>query len=157
MDKLRIYVCEDETEQRIYISEIIKNYILKNNLNAILELSTGDADEMIQHVKKVETVGLYFLDVNLNCDKSGIELGRIIRQYDTRGFIVMVTSYSNLANLTFSYKIEAMDYIEKRDLSVVKTRIEECILTALSRLKDTVYKTNKKKFKFNILLNDCIC
>lgn len=65
----------------------------------------------------------------------GFSLGEEIRKQDPRGFIVYVTAFSDFANKTFQYHIEAMDYIVKESPEKIKAGVARCLDTALSRLR----------------------
>ena len=45
------------------------------------------------------TVGIYFLDVDLKCSMNGIRLGEKIRELDTRGFIIFTTTHLDVVSL----------------------------------------------------------
>lgn len=124
---LKIFVCEDDLKQRKNIVGIIKNYILMQDYDLAFELETESPTVLLEYVSKLEkhTSGLYFLDVDLNTDMNGIALGAEIRKYDPNARIVFITTHTELAYLTFMYKVEA-----------------------LSRLKaDLLFLRNKRKYK----------
>lgn len=142
---LNIYVCEDNIQQRESFSKFIEDIIVIENLDMHLELSTEDPYAIIDHIKHRQPSGLYFLDVDLNSDINGIKLAEQIRQYDPRGFIVFVTTHSEMSYLTFVYRVEAMDYIIKDDYLNIKTRIHQCILDAYKK-HSTGKKENNRVF-----------
>lgn len=143
---LEIFVCEDDPEQRKRLSSYIENYIMMENLDMKLVISTGHSQEIIDYLQNNRVTGLYFLDVDLQEEKSGIALGAEIRQYDSLGAIVFVTTHSELTYLTFTYKVEAMDYITKDKFTDIRQRIIECIDTANKRYLQNKYN-NIKKFQ----------
>ena len=108
---LKIFVCEDNIEQKEKLKNIIENIILIENYDMNLELATGDPHKILNYLKSTETSGIYFLDVDLHCDINGIQLAEQIRKYDPRGFIIFITTHAEMSYLTFIYKVEAMDYI----------------------------------------------
>lgn len=142
---IEIFVCEDQREQREKINQYIKNYIIIENLDMKLTMSTDSPNDIIDYVKNSSTNGLYFLDVDLNHDINGIALGAEIRKHDPHGHIVFITTHSELIYLTFMYKVAAMDYIIKDDFSSMKSRIISCIDTVNTRIK-TDSKSSTKKF-----------
>ncbi|EDX66419.1 LytTR family DNA-binding domain-containing protein [Bacillus cereus] len=135
---LEIFICEDEIEQRERLKKYIENYIMIENLDMKIVVCTGEPQEVIDYLKENNSTGLYFLDVDLQADKSGIALGAEIRHYDTRGSIVFITTHSELTYLTFAYKVEAMDYITKDEFTDIQKRVIDCIDTANKR-----YITNR--------------
>ncbi|AIQ48896.1 histidine kinase [Paenibacillus sp. FSL R7-0273] len=143
---LEIFVCEDDPEQRKRLNTYIENYIMMENLDMKLVISTGRSQDVLDYLQNNRVTGLYFLDVDLQEEKSGIALGAEIRQYDSLGAIVFVTTHSELTYLTFTYKVEAMDYITKDKFTDIRQRVIECIDTANTRYLQNKYN-NIKKFQ----------
>ncbi|MBU3157716.1 LytTR family DNA-binding domain-containing protein (plasmid) [Clostridium estertheticum] len=128
---LGIILCEDNEHQKKQIESIIKNELINLKINLEIELSTKKYEEVIAYVKSNKKRSfIYFLDVDLKDQISGIELAKIIRRYDSNGYIVFITSHSELSLLTFKYKVQALDYILKSDSKNIKKKISECILEA---------------------------
>ncbi|MBQ1193702.1 MAG: response regulator transcription factor [Lachnospiraceae bacterium] len=129
---LKIYICEDNVEQREFITNVIEKYILMEDYNIHIEMSTCNPEKIIDRIEDGQT-GLYFLDIDLNCDMNGLELAQNIRKKDKRGFIVFVTSHSEMSYMTFTYKVEAMDFIVKGDSAQISEKIKKCIKEAYER------------------------
>jgi len=127
---LKIFVCEDNREQRERFYKIIKDIILIEELDMELALVSDKPDDIINYVSENNLSGLYFLDIDLKATINGIELATKIRKYDPRGFIVFVTTHAEMSYLTFLYKVEAMDYIIKDNYNNIKERIHQCIIDA---------------------------
>ncbi|HOV27593.1 MAG TPA: LytTR family DNA-binding domain-containing protein [Pseudobacteroides sp.] len=127
---LRIFVCEDNKEQRERFAKIIQDITMIENLDMELTLTTAKPDDILNYLSENDVSGLYFLDIDLKSSMNGIELAAKIREYDPRGFIVFVTTHSEMSYLTFIYKVEAMDYIIKDNYSNIKDRIHQCIINA---------------------------
>ncbi|MCL2398995.1 MAG: LytTR family DNA-binding domain-containing protein [Defluviitaleaceae bacterium] len=152
---LKVFVCEDNVEQREIIEKCIANYILIEDLNMKVVCSTGSPNDILTYFQNdSKVVGLYFLDIDLECDINGIQLAIEIRKHDPRGFIVFVTADADSHLLTFRYKVEAMDYIVKGDINI-KENICECIRNAYSlyTAKTTPLQNN---FVFNISRHNTI-
>ncbi|WP_096437912.1 LytR/AlgR family response regulator transcription factor [Alteribacter populi] len=141
---LDIFVCEDDPQQRERVTQYIQDYIMIEELDMNVTLSTDNPDEIISYLQTNNVNGLYFLDVDLKHEKSGIVLGAEIRKYDSRGSIVFVTSHSELTYLTFLYKVEALDYIIKDDFTDLQKRVIDCIVTANERYISDGSETNKR-------------
>lgn len=146
---LLVYICEDDPTQREYIETYIKSYIMIEDLDAKLVVSTGDPHMLIETLQKnLGSTGLYFIDVNLQTDMNGLELASQIRNIDTMGKIVFVTTHSELSYMTFTYKIEAMDYIIKGNTGELTGRIRDCVEVAFKRyLSDKGEKQDTFKYK----------
>lgn len=124
---LKVFICEDNKQQRENFSKMVQDIILIENYDIELDLSTGDPNELINYIDNNDISGLYFLDIDLKSEINGIELATKIRKYDPRGFIVFVTTHAEMSYLTFIYKVEAMDYIIKDNYNNIKERIHQCI------------------------------
>jgi two-component system response regulator AgrA len=140
---LNIYICEDNKEQRNIITNYINNVILIEDSDLELALSTADPHEVLSAIDNNKNVGLYFLDIDLNSDINGLTLAQQIRQKDPRGFIVFVTTHSEMCYMTFTYKVEAMDFIPKDDKENLHSRIHQCINNAYSRYSSSSNFSNK--------------
>lgn len=139
---LNIFICEDNTEFKNQLEKIIKNIILIESHEMKLSLSTKNPNELLNHLKKNDGVGIYFLDVDLKSNINGIQLAEKIRHFDSRGFIIFVTTHAEMSYLTFLYKVEAMDYIIKDNFNNIKMRIHECINNANNRYSSKEKKNN---------------
>ena len=140
---LKVFVCEDNEEQRDRITKIIDNIILIEDYDMKLELSTANPYEILENIRFTETSGIYFLDVDLHSDINGIQLAEKIREYDPRGFIIFVTVHAEMSYLTFMYKVEAMDYIIKDNYKNIYERVKECIDNAHNKYRAKVTDLQK--------------
>jgi len=127
---LKVFICEDNKEQRERFSKIVEDIILIENYDIEIELVTSDPNELIKYIENNDLSGLYFLDIDLKSEINGIELAVKIRKYDPRGFIVFITTHAEMSYLTFMYKVEAMDYIIKDNYNNIGERIHQCIADA---------------------------
>lgn len=130
---LNIYICEDNDNERDYLSQLIKNIILIEDYDLNFACATADPYELLNIISTDNNTGLYFLDIDLGKDIDGLLLAQKIRQYDQRGFIVFVTTHSEMSRLTFQYKVEAMDYIIKDEPKKINDHIHQCIIVAYQR------------------------
>lgn len=130
---LNIYVCEDDNTQRDYISKIIENFVLMEDIDLKFILSTSQPHQLLDSIKENNNTGLYFLDIDLKSDINGLVLAQEIRKMDSRGFIVFVTTHSEMSYMTFSYKVEAMDFIIKDNMDEIHDKIHKCIIDAYTK------------------------
>ncbi|MGG5342742.1 LytR/AlgR family response regulator transcription factor [Enterococcus sp. AZ192] len=141
---ISVIICEDDWRQRQTIEMYVKNYIMMESLDMELAFSTGNPLEVIEFVKSnPKIIGLYFLDVDLQHEMSGLTLAAEIRKYDDLGKIVFVTTHGELSYLTFTYKVEAMDYIIKDNKDDLQRKICENIQLAHERV--TNERGNQKR------------
>lgn len=144
---LSVFICEDVCAQKNLLEKYIRDYIMMEELDMELVMSTKNPYDILDYLKSnPNTRGLYFLDVDLKSDITGIGLAAEIRELDVNGYIVFVTTHGELTYLTFVYKVEAMDYIIKDTPEKICKRIQECLATANRRYLSN-QKMEKKLFK----------
>ncbi|EUJ30435.1 Accessory gene regulator protein A [Listeria grayi] len=149
---LSIFICEDEDKQREKVETCIKNYILMEDLDMEVVLSTANPTEVLDYVESHDhTVGLYFLDIDLQHPMNGLTLAAEIRKIDDLGKIVFVTTHGEMSYLTFTYKIEAMDYIIKDYPEEIQQKIQACLRVAYERYRND--RIGKKQL-FQVKLGD---
>lgn len=126
---LGVFICEDNEVQRNQIESFIRKYLLIEEMDMEIRVSTGDPKRIIDYLERhPDSRGIYFLDVDLKCEMNGIELGAKIREKDIHGKIIFITTHDELLSLTFKYKVEAMDYILKEgEIADVRERIQEAL------------------------------
>ena len=141
-----IFICEDFPAHRKMLEECITQCLMKNQYDMNLEHSTANPYDMLTYIKEKKIrQGLYFLDIHLNTNITGIDLAIEIRKLDTRGMIAFVTSNSDYISLTIKHRLEAVGYITKNPFSKMEEEIYQCIDLAQNRLN----QNGKKKFTFN--------
>lgn len=127
---IHIYLCEDDKRQLKKWKDIIDKYLLMHATESRLYCTASTPGELLSKRKASDIIGLYFLDIDLQSRQNGIELAQEIRKYDPRGYIVFVTTHSEMAVLTFRYKVEAMDFIIKDNADTLPKQICDCIQNA---------------------------
>lgn len=138
---LNIIICKKDIYLRKKFESIVKNEVSALNLNSEISLSTNNPKEVINYLSNnLYRSFIYFLGVELSSDINGFELGKIIRKHDAKGYIIFITSHTELSDLTFKYKIQALDYISKFDTNNLKISISECLLEANNNYKNCYIK-----------------
>ena len=142
---LNVFICEDHPKHRAHLDKIVKEHIAHSDLDVVLSLTTDDPSNVLEYLEENPgNTGLYILDVDLRHMMSGIDLAAKIKEYDVNPKIVFVTTHSELAHLTFSHKVNAMDYIIKDNPKNVKKRVVESIEEAYAQFLSD--KVSKRKF-----------
>ena len=137
-----IIICEDNAIQRNEVESIINNEI--KNFDCKIALSTGNPHDVINHIDNNTSSFIYFLDVDLNSDLNGFQLAQLIRTHDPNGYIIFLTGHAELTLLTFQYKVQALDYIVKGDINLLKTKITDCFNAIHNSLNAAKAKINNK-------------
>jgi two-component system response regulator AgrA len=140
---IHIYLCEDDNRQLTRWKNTVEKYLLMNSTDSQLYCAASSPEELLSVRKKSTVIGLYFLDIDLQSDKNGLELAQEIRKYDPRGYIVFVTTHSEMAVLTFRYKVEAMDFIVKDEIKTLPDQICACIKNAEDNYKTQLNTSNR--------------
>ena len=148
---LNIFLCEDNTKQRNTFSELINKTILIENFDLSFPCETANPHILLEKAKHQTGTGLYFLDIDLQSDMNGLTLAQELRKIDPRGFIVFVTTHSEMSYMTFTYKVEAMDFIIKDNPKELQARIHQCIIDAYSRY---ISRNNQIQKTFTITTSD---
>lgn len=130
---LKVYVCEDNREQRAQLDNYIDEILSEEDLDIERGVCSANPFEIIDLVEKENVPGIFFLDVDLGAEINGIELASQIRKLQPRCYIIFVTTHSEMAFMTFQYKVEAMDFIIKDEMADMKSRVRQCILQANER------------------------
>jgi two-component system response regulator AgrA len=152
---LDIYICEDDEKQLAFTQHGISDYCMKQKLDAAVVFASVNPFDILAHFRSASNPALFFLDIDLNAAINGIELAGRIRELGKRAFIVFLTSHAELTLLTFQYKVEALDFIVKDDPHNIKSRIHDCIDTALARHTDKpTSKTIKIALENRVILLD---
>lgn len=142
---LNIYICDDNKQHLLMIHKYVSNTLLMEELDMHIELATTDPFELLAATKKATNPGLYFLDIELNSNITGLKLAQEIRALEPRCFIVFITSHTELSFLTFQYKVEALGYILKDSPEKISSEIYDCIMDVNSKYTST-NNTNRKIF-----------
>ncbi|MCL1878878.1 MAG: response regulator, partial [Defluviitaleaceae bacterium] len=129
---LKVFICEDNARQLLSLTNLVDFCIKSNAYNASIAMSTQFPDEIIAVMPQQNTTGLYFLDIDLGCDIDAYKLSAIIREHDSRAFIVIVTSDENAHATVLKHTVEPMDYIVKNSPDY-EARIKTCIKVAYKR------------------------
>lgn len=147
---LSIFICEDNKIQRESIEAVINNYIMIEELDMKIEISTNDPYEILAYEEKNTNInGIYFLDVDLRSDIDGIQLGGKIRNMDIGGKIIFITTHSEMMYFTFKYKVEAMDYIIKDEREDLQKRIIDSLDQARKHYQE-IKNNQEERIKIKI-------
>lgn len=123
-----VYICDDDSFWIKHLSEIINSYQNTSTFPFSLKCMAQSPEELLRFLEQEPPHnGVYFLDLELDCEMHGLELAVKIRSIDPRCHIIFVTSHSGYVIAALKYKTELLDYIEKND-SCLEQRIHKCFL-----------------------------
>ncbi len=131
-----IIICEDNPAHLEAMVTYVKNYlVMEEDLPIRLALATPEAAEVVAYARQTSARqdSLYFIDVRLGEQMSGLDLARKLRRYQPQAKLVFVTAYEEYLPFTMTYHLEALDYILKDDSHKMRDKIIACIQTAYER------------------------
>jgi len=120
---VKVLICEDELKELAFLEKTISDYILMENLDMEIAVTSDDPDELIDYIKENKQDYLCFLDIELNGKYDGVRLASKIRKLAPDAHIVFVTGYPQYMQLTFEYKVGAVGYLIKGDIKEQAVKI----------------------------------
>ncbi len=133
---MNIVICDDDEFYRTKLEYIISGILINNSYNSDITLSTDKAEDILEYIQNDTSVTLYFLDISLGGNVSGIDIASEIRKNDTISTIVLITNYADNIALTYEYKLKIHDFIVKSNMDKCEERIKQSIIYAEQRQQD---------------------
>lgn len=130
---MNIVICDDDSIYRHYLNNIIDGILINRQSNSQIVLETEDPKQVLQYAKTEKIITLYFLDIVLGGNISGLDIASEIRKIDMTSIIVIITNHPDDMSLVYEYKVEALDFIFKGDTLRNTDRIQQCIDIAENR------------------------
>jgi len=125
----RIYIVEDDKQISEQIKSCVGEYLAAHRLRWGVRTVTDRFDSVVDEIETgPDVLNVYFLDIILGDASNGLKLAQKIRNKDTYGYIVFITSHMEFAFPAIQYKIRALDYILKGD-EEIKRKIFQCMDT----------------------------
>lgn len=145
-----IYICDDNLQILNYLKQEIEKLILINEYDMEIAKSTDSSEKLLEARISRDLRSIYFLDIDLKSDTyNGFTLAKEIRKIDARGFIVFVTTHSELMPETFKYRVEAMNYIVKDSEEELKEQIAKT-LKDINSLRESVKKDSENYYTIKV-------
>lgn len=147
---LNIFICEDSQNQLQIIKDTIEKIILIENYDMKVVCATDNPYEFERKLIENHSVGIYFLDINLEFDINGFDLAEFIKKYDPYGYIIFITIYADKYLLTIKHGYQALGYIVKRAKMNLHNEILDCLKLIQQRITES--KSNQNNIlSFKIL------
>mgnify|MGYP000320101468 FL=1 len=108
---IKIAIVDDEEQTREQILRTLKENIQEQHEVEIKLYVSGES--FFEEIQKGEAADILFTDIQMQ-QLDGVELGKLVRRLCPDMYIVFITSYEEYA--AESYRIEAYQYILKRDM-----------------------------------------
>ncbi len=149
---MNIYILEDDTFQQQRLKRLIETIIKKHKLQNTRIFAATYPNDIMKEINANLGYSIYFLDIEIKERKgskklknqeehisSGFELAKKIREIDSFGWLVFVTTHSELFRLTAKSRLTTLDFIEKGSAEIdFDQSIEECLMLAYSKKSNLV-------------------
>ena len=136
---LKFAICNDNLNILDRLEKMLDNIFIKNNFEANVSYRCSDTTDMLDYVSN-NKVDVIMLDINLKCNKTGLELAEAIRKINKDAYIIFTTAHLEYAMV--AYKFKTFDYLAK---PITYDRLEETIL----RLFEDINGTPKRYIKLD--------
>ena len=136
---MSIIILEDNIIQRKVLFDIVSYYINSENISTEEILLFSRPKELIETAKRsCTTRNLYFLDLKIKNDEvAGFVVAKQIRQIEPAAMICFVTTYGDLALLSYDYMTAAFAYVLKNQpKEIFIEKIYACITEYLSHVEE---------------------
>ncbi len=111
---MKVYILEDEIVQQFRLESLIKQYLQQKKYPVDEIVTCGRSRDLLASLEESSRNNIYFLDIAIKGNQNaGLEIAEKIRQMDPIGQISFVTTHNEFASITYEYKVNAHDFIDK--------------------------------------------
>lgn len=111
---MKVFILEDEPVQQFRMESMIEGYVKEKKYHTEGVASYGKIRDLLEALEDYPQNNLYFLDIGIkNKHHAGLEVAEKIRQLDPIGQITFVTTHHEFAAITYEYKVNAHDFVDK--------------------------------------------
>ncbi|BDI00910.1 two-component system response regulator [Ligilactobacillus murinus] len=126
------YILDDDRTQQILLEKILHKLAEELHLSHINIEAFSKAIDLKNNILLPSPQNIYILDLELQGDKhAGLKVGKYIRQNDPYASIIFLTVHEDFLSVTYSYRIEALNFIAKNNndrlYDTLKLDIEQVI------------------------------
>jgi len=107
---IKFIVVDDDKEEIKHIKTLL-NEVVKTNMK-IITFSKVNSD-LKEEIKNTEERKVYILDIELNDKVSGINIAKLIRDYDWESEIIFITNHDKMFETVHRSVYSVFDFIEK--------------------------------------------
>lgn len=149
--ELNIAICDDEKYYRNYVENVVRDYLVKENVLFQIELFE-DGRDFCNVDENIHKFDIIFLDIDMK-EMNGMETAYSIRKKNMEMDIVFITV---MPDYVFEgYKVSAVRYIMKKEIDKL---LPECLGDILRKRK---FSGQKMEFSFvggkrAVFLNDIL-
>lgn len=156
-----VVICEDVKSTISKISSFVFEYFENAKFEIDCHQLQNNFEKAIEYAKNTDgTRNIYLLDIDLKDNINGLTLAQKIREYDYLGYIIFITSHTEVGMTALSYKLKILDFIDKANPNY-KAQLFDCFDTIVK--ESTLIKAEDKHIivksgtdYFPLVLNDII-
>ena len=127
---MRVCICDDIVEYRISIRSYVEQFFKERNTE--YQIDEYSNPEELLAAKDVRQYDVFFIDIEFDENKNGIDLIRILQKNCNNSFFIVVTAYNQY--LDTAMDLNVLRFIDKP----IK---QERIVSALERAIDVIYNS----------------
>lgn len=131
---LSFVLCDDNKSNSDRLLKMLDSIFIQYNIDAKVTFSSASPHEILTYTKS-NTVDVLFLDIDLKCEISGIDLANMIREFNKNIYIIFTSAH--LEYILIAYKCKTFDFIPK---PICLERITETVLRLMDDINDTTDK-----------------
>ncbi len=179
---LNFIVCDDEKKYRIFVTDIIHKYMMKNQFDYQIHMFEDYNKAFMEMIESKIPFKIYILDIETPT-RSGLDVARIIRNKDVASVLIFLTGHQELSHIVIKNEFLFLSFINKFDdcenrlmgaidksLQVLRAkkviRFKDCGIIYTISLEDILYitkdsverksviKTDYSEFKLNKTLGE---
>lgn len=136
---LNFVICDDNLNILDRLEKMLEIIFTKNNYNASVVFKSDNAQDILNYIDN-NVVDVLMLDINLKCNKSGLELAEEFRKRKKNSYIIFTTGHLEYAMVAYKYK--TFDYLPK---PITYDRLEDTVI----RLFEDANELSKKYIKID--------
>ena len=111
---MKVYILEDDIVQQFRLESLIKHYLQRKKYPVEEVVACGRSQDLLSSLEESSRNNIYFLDIAIKGKQhAGLEIAEKIRKLDPIGQISFVTTHGEFASITYEYRVNAHDFIDK--------------------------------------------
>ncbi|MEE1132026.1 MAG: LytTR family DNA-binding domain-containing protein [Caryophanon sp.] len=111
---MSIFILEDDVMQAQRMRTIVEELCAAQQIPYNFIKVTSKPDDILANIARCTYIPIYFLDIEIKHDeRKGLDVARLIRNVDSLGIIVFVTTHCELAPISYQYMVSALAFIDK--------------------------------------------
>ena len=139
---IKFVLVEDDKENINTVKDIIRSVTFDNDEDIVIKSFSKFNNELEKEIKDTSERKIYILDIELEGNKSGIQIAELIRNYDWESQIIFMTNHDKMFETVYRKVYEVFDFIEKfHDFKERLVKDLELILNQNFNNKMFIYKS----------------